>query len=158
MMRPELFHPMFVHFPIVGITVLWIFKGLGLYQFFIKKNSNWISKDLLISRWILYPSIASYIISLYLGDVAFEAIKSQFSYLFKITHHEELAQKGLIFLVFVSLFEILMHLKSIEKYQKIFFVLQWLLLSIVFYYLFQTAHSGASLVYDYQAGTIRGPL
>ncbi len=157
-MRPELFHPMFVHFPIVGVTALWIFKGLGLYQIFFIAKEAWFEIDQKVAKWILYPTIFFYVLSLYLGDIALDAVKSTFPYLYKINLHEELAQKGLFILLAVTVLDVLINLDigPLKKFKKELFFLQWLFLCLGIYFLIKTSHSGASLVYEFQAGTMRG--
>ncbi len=73
-----------------------------------------------------------------------EIIKNDFCHLIEIYHHEESAQNGLIVLIISLAVEVV----SYFKFKKILSYLQVLVLAGLVYFLAETSHEGAMLVYE----------
>lgn len=153
-MRSELFHPLSVHFPIALVV---LFFGLKIFGYFVRKEEQ--KNDLKKFNFVVLTlSLVSVFISIYLGDMAFEVVRSNLCQIGKVDQHEELS-KLLALTLFVTLtietlvlvFESKIKDRNIYKLKEIF----TLLLSIVaLAFLFQTSHSGAMLVYEQGAGVL----
>ncbi len=146
--RPELYHPISVHFPIVLVFLLVFLK---IFLLATKDQRH---------REIFYPvfiggiclSLVFSMVSVYLGDMAYETIKTNVCSHQSVGVHDDYSK---LFLIFSSLwlFSEILSFYFREKvrriiYLKLFTVLSILTMSFVTYYLFNTAHSGANLVYE----------
>lgn len=153
MIREELYHPLFSHFPIVMFFLALLTKVIGLSLHKLKKD--FAKLFLSSSKLLIYTSPFVFLISIYLGDFALDQIKNEFCDLFQIYKHEEIAYYALYcFLVVLGLeavSELKTKLKSILQIGVIIF------LFIGNYFLFETAHSGATLVYDLGAAVKVAP-
>ncbi len=156
-MRTELLHPLSVHFPIAFIVLFIVIKIATLFvkDEIVKKIGNFFYQASLILSLILTA------ISLYLGDSAAEVVKGKICQISKIDQHEELAKLLLLVLIVLLAVEILFifmrdHWKVLNS--KTLMVVHSILVLILFaatgIYLFQTAHTGAALVYEQGAGVL----
>jgi uncharacterized membrane protein len=146
-LREELYHPILSHFPIVLLS---LFPLLHLSYYFIKKN-----EILLFKQFFLYVGSLFYFMSMFTGDEAADHIKSTFCYLGEIYQHEQSAEYGLIALIITLLLDISWHLVDKAKKNKIKKLINHLVSIsslLVLYWVVDTAHLGAMLVYERGAG------
>lgn len=152
-MREELYHPMLAHFPIVLLFLALILKSLEIA--FIK-NSHLSDRMNFFARIVLFSAPLLYLITMYLGDAAFEIIKKDFCHLKLIYDHEELSKLALVFIMLATVLEALSKIESItKKMRTALSILTLVTLITVNGLVFKTAHSGAMLVYDH-AAAVRG--
>ena len=143
MLREELYHPVFSHFPIAFLSVV-PFVGLG--RLLLKEKNRQTAEFLF--RTFLYSGLVTYLVVLYLGDLSLEIIKSTLPKLQAAYHHEDMAYYTIYLFMGVLGFDSL-YLNMKDKHW-----LNYLALIASFaglYFLIQTGHSGATLVYEYGA-------
>jgi uncharacterized membrane protein len=146
MLREELFHPLFAHFP---IALLSLTPFLFLPRFSNKEDI--VKKSDLLFKTNLYLGLVFYLIVLFLGDLSLEIIKNSLSSLQAAYHHEDMAYYTLyIFIAVVASDTIYLNFKDKHWIKYITFIL--CLFGV--YFLVLAAHSGATLVYDQGAGVI----
>ena len=147
MIREELLHPISVHFPLVMFTLAMIIKALEISSFKWKKqlreNYSFCVKVLLFTAPMLY------IISMFLGDSALEIITKDICDLTAAYRHESLSYNAMYAFCVALIFETLTVIdrftcKLLASFH--FLVLTFLIVGNV--YMFQSAHSGAMLVYE----------
>ncbi len=153
MLREELYHPMFSHFPIVMFALALITKLLSLILIKLEKESG--EKFLFISKLLIYVTPFTFLITMYLGDFALDQIKNEFCDLHTVYKHEEVAYYALYSFLIVLAFEAISELKS--KFKTLFQIGTLIFLMLGNFYLFKTAHSGARLVYDLGAAVKVAP-
>ncbi|EQC48438.1 hypothetical protein M899_1861 [Bacteriovorax sp. BSW11_IV] len=142
-MRAELLHPLTVHLPL-GLIILIPFALLGIC-FATKKSKEKTNEALKFSTHALYIiGLFTFAMSTFLGDMAFDEVKKNLCQIGHVYSHEEYAYTTLvIFLV--------SHLSYIIFEVKHNLLLLYSATVISFagtYYLIQTGHSGAMLVYE----------
>ena len=148
MIREELLHPAVSHFPIALLSLLVFVK---FSELFIANNHEALKSQLaFLARFLLITGSISLIPSLFLGDMALDIVKSDMRNITLAYQHEELAHNALYVFIVALIIDLIPVLKSIPgRFIKLHTLI--LLGVILFgnYYIFKTAHSGASLVYDY---------
>ncbi|ATH09339.1 hypothetical protein BIY24_15740 [Halobacteriovorax marinus] len=153
MIREELYHPMFSHFPIVMFALALITKLIGLSLLKLRPQAaNYL---LTTAKLLIYISPFLFLITIYLGDFALDQIKNQFCDLFQIYKHEEVAYYALYCFLVVLALEAVSELKHNFKIHMQVGALIFLFCGN--YFLFKTAHSGALLVYDLGAAVKVAP-
>ena len=148
--REALLHPMLVHFPIVLFILA---LGLKVVELFVMS-----SVLPLIQRWVLGLGAMTYLLSLFLGDIAFDAIRSDFCHLTSVYRHEDLAHQAAYFFVSAIFFEALTavsFIKSNKIFSRSVQFLVFLMLLVGNGYMLRTAHLGAELVYE-KGAAVRG--
>lgn len=151
MIREELLHPVISHFPI-ALLVLVMFTKLA--QLIVMNKYNEMEKNLdVISKFLLIVGTSMILPALFLGDMALDIVKNDLSNITTAYRHEDLSHNTLIVFIIAIVIDTLIGMKKLEKTQKLIFELV-LLLTIFLgnYFLFQTAHLGADLVYEQGAG------
>lgn len=146
MLRAELLHPAFIHFPIVFLFLLPIFKGLSLG---VKQKQKEFRYLYLAS---LCLGLITYFISIYLGDIALDAVKEDVCQFQRVHQHEDMAYYCLFSFLGALVLELLIESKKIPLI-KLLNCLCLLVLLIGNYLLIKTAHLGGQLVYDHGIGT-----
>lgn len=145
-LREELLHPLSAHFP-VALFVLATFVKLA--EIIFQKNESTARNCSVIFNFLIMLTPLFYLITMFLGDLSLEIIKPKFCDLASAGRHEDLAYETLYFLVGALLF---FGIASIEQVRKRFY-LQCQIVVLIFlvlgnFYLIQTAHLGATLVYE----------
>ena len=141
-LRPELSHPLFVHFPIAFTVCTFVFFAVTL----ISKN-EWCEKA---SRIFLYGALLSLGFALFTGDFAEDVVKSKLCSLQMFEEHEEHAYQTLYILLAALLVDLGI-LWSKKKKESITMYLRGLLFLVLLAAngsLILTAHHGAELVYE----------
>lgn len=157
MFRSELIHPISVHFPIVLVTLILVFK---LAYFFIKDE---VFKKNIHQLYFVFlvGSIVATFISIYLGDMAFDLIRSNLCKLGPVDSHEDFSKLLALTLFLIMLFETIFIVIKEKIKDVIWFKAKELTVLILLIFvainLFQTAHSGAMLVYELGAGVLNHP-
>ncbi len=143
MLREELYHPVVSHFPIALLSLV-PFVGLGR----LMKKENIIKNCEFLFRVFLYLGLTSYLVTLYLGDLSLEIIKSQLPKLQAAYHHEDMAYYTLyLFMSVLGIDSLYLNMK--DKHWLNYFIIIASFAGL--YFLIQTGHSGATLVYEYGA-------
>lgn len=153
MIREELLHPLFSHFPIVLFVLALLTKIIWVILRLLKNQHA--PQFQYISKLIIYVAPFTYLISIYLGDFALDQIKSDFCDLHEVYKHEEVAYYALYCFLVVLALEAVSELKS--KLKMILQAGTILFLILGNFYLFETAHLGAKLVYDMGAAVKVAP-
>jgi uncharacterized membrane protein len=154
-MREELYHPMFVHFPIVLFLLALVFK---IAVMFLSKYPELKEKCHCFATIALYSTPMFYLVSMYLGDASFDKIKTNFCDLRAITLHEEMAKWGLLAIILTLALESLSHIEKIKQKADLSMKALVLLMMIIGNFLiFKTAHSGGELVYEKGAAVKAAP-
>lgn len=146
MIREELLHPIISHFPIAMLVSLSFIKLAHLIV--IKKSEIWAKNFKLISTILL--GLGSFLLlpTLFLGEMATDIVKVNACDLTKIYAHEELAETCLFIFIAAIFMDVLGNLDQFKS--KIFIqVITFAIILIGNFYLFQTGHTGAELVYEY---------
>jgi uncharacterized membrane protein len=147
--RPELWHPIVSHFPIVLLTFTPFLATLLVFNLPTKVR-NFIDT---LFQGCLYLGMLTYLITLYLGDVALDIAKPTTEYLVEIYKHEELAKDTLIPYVFaILLYGIKAWRKWLGKKEVVANGALAIILFFAFYMLIKTSHGGGILVYDLKVG------
>lgn len=149
-MRSEIIHPMVSHFPIVLFSLYPFILGAS---FLVKNHDKGRWQELFhsCSKLLLYLGLLFHFISMYLGDMALDQISHSLCKLQLVYDHEHYAKLVLLSFLAVVGLDVYENIKlnltpKPVKYFK-------LLVSIVgFFYIIQTGHSGATMVYEYGAG------
>jgi uncharacterized membrane protein len=143
--REELLHPLFTHFPIV---ILFAAPVLRLASLLPLSNENRIFL-VKASRLALYIGPLSLIITIYLGDMAFEIVKSNLCQLFDAYRHEQLAYESLYAFMAAVVFDVVSKLDNLnKKLVRGASLFCFLMMIIGNYLMFSSAHLGANLVYE----------
>lgn len=149
-LRQELWHPVSVHLPIALLFLAFLLKLAASVAF------KWppLAKNLeQMGRLCLFSAPAFFLLSLYLGDLAFDAIQANFQHLSEVQAHEDLAYNTLYVLVAAVFLEAISAVFSPEtRYPKWAKAGVLILLGYANYCLIKTAHSGGQLVYERGAG------
>lgn len=140
MLRQELYHPMISHFPIALLTFAPL---LHLACYFVKSEYLRWSTSL-----TLYVGSIFYFMTMYTGDEATAKIKSEFCHLVEIYAHEQTAEYALIALIISLVLDIIARVYPTDMAQKLCAHGMTVSLFVVLYFLIQTAHQGAMLVYE----------
>lgn len=144
LIRDELLHPMISHFPIAMFFLAMISKSIELISF--HKYRDLSSKFNFVTRFLIFTAPLFYLLTIYLGDIATDAIKNEFCELALISKHEQLGYYAL-YLIIASL--VLESLCEIFKKKKVIFSgLTLFTLILSNYFIFKTAHLGGHLVYE----------
>ncbi|GAB4016860.1 MAG: hypothetical protein Fur0010_16950 [Bdellovibrio sp.] len=134
MIRPELLHPLFSHFPIAF---------LGVYPLLFLASFKW--KELaLFARIALFAGVAGMFISIYLGDMALERLMSSICNLPLVYDHESKAYNLLYFSLLLGGIDLVIQFRKM----LILKIIQTSFSICILYFLFQTGHSGSDLVYE----------
>lgn len=142
-MRNELYHPLISHLPLV---FLGLFPIAALLGFLFKDELK--SHMLFLKHLFLYGGIFGLFISLFLGDMALDEVSSTVCQLNKVYHHEEQAYFMLYSSLVLLALEVLIFMK--KEIKEAFLVLPQILVGFVLlFFVYQTGHSGAELVYEY---------
>lgn len=146
MIREELLHPIISHFPIAMLVSLSFIKLAHLIV--IKKSENWAKNLKLLSTVLL--GIGSFLLlpTLFLGEMATDIIKVNACNLTKIYAHEELAESCLYIFIAAIFIDVLGNIDQLKSKISLQ-ILCFIFILIGNYYLFQTGHTGAELVYEY---------
>lgn len=144
LIRDELLHPMLAHFPIVMFTLALMVKSLEITSTY--KFEAFSTKLNFVSKFLIFTAPLFYLLTIYLGDIANDAIKNEFCELTLISKHEELGYYALYFFIGALIFE---SLSEVLKKKRMLFNFA-VLLSLIGsnYFIFKTAHSGAEMVYE----------
>ena len=146
--REELLHTISSHFPISLLSLAFVTKLLQII--FIRFSVSITKKLQTISTFLLYSGLVFYIIALFLGDTAFEIIKSSVCNLTLIYKHEQMAENAIPYFIIAIFFEIAVaaKIKLFEKHSLIASISTLIALSIGNYYMFSAAHIGGTMVYE----------
>ena len=152
MIREELLHPAFVHFPIVIFTLALIFKFIATCLF---KNKSSIKFSFqLMTQVFIFVGPFTYVLSMYLGDISFDLLRESICNYPAVVNHEEAAQIPLYFFILAMLFEVLNTYKSSWSHTRknivSFIIIINLLIGNI--YMFKSASLGGELVYKYGTG------
>ncbi|WP_127715711.1 DUF2231 domain-containing protein [Halobacteriovorax sp. HLS] len=144
LIRDELLHPMISHFPIAMFFLAMISKSIELATFL--KYRELSHKFNFVTRCLVFSAPLFYLLTIYLGDIATDAIKNEFCELALISKHEQLGYYAL-YLIIASL--VMESLSEIFKTKK-FILSIATLFTLIFsnYFIFETAHLGGQLVYE----------
>ncbi len=147
-MREELYHPLLSHFPIALLTLapFFFFFNATLGKKLSTQNKYALDMAFKFSLW---AGLLLFLIVLYLGDIALDAVKHDACSLFAISDHEDQAYYAL-WCFLLALPDEFLKQKWGEKSK----ILTLFLLSLGLWFLFKTGHSGAELVYDYGTGVL----
>lgn len=144
MIRDELLHPMISHFPIAMFSLALLTKVLELLSY--TKFPDFSKKLNFLSKSLIFTAPLFFLVTIYLGDIATEAIKSSFCDFYAISKHEELGYYALYFFIGSLVFE---SLSEVAKQRKILCYIGVVITLIGGnYFLFKTAHLGGKLVYE----------
>lgn len=153
MIREELLHPALSHFPIACLVLVVFTK---LTQLIVIKKYPELEQNLTFThRFLLLIGCAMLLPTMFLGDMALDIVKGNLCNLVKAYQHEELGQITLIIFIIALAGEVLIISEKIKRnliYFVHIFVFGFILLGNT--YLFQTAHTGANLVYEQGAGLL----
>lgn len=140
--RPELFHPLFVHFPI-ALTVLCFLTFIGS---FFSRNDWWK----ISARVFLYASLVLVGLALFTGDFAEDAVKKFLCDRHEFREHEEHAYQTLYILIAALLLDIGFYWSEKKKpeWKKYFKAVLLVALVLANASLVITGHHGANLVYE----------
>lgn len=147
--REELLHPMFLHFPIALFVLALLLKFSQLIC--PKQFKNTIIYISISNKVILTLAALTYLISIFLGDIALDAIKKNFCDLSAIYNHEQVAQNALYFFIGALLFEGVSSIEQIKKSKFYLTTINLIVLTFLFagnYTMVDAAHLGAQLVYE----------
>lgn len=153
-LRTELYHPISVHFPIVLAFLLVMLK---IFLGFIRDKKL---KDFTFQIYLggICLTLVFSMISIYLGDMAYEAIKSTFCAHQVVTLHDDYSKLFMVFTGGWLLAEVAFYYftskVSLVKYTKLLNVFSFIVIFLAAFYLYKTAHSGAELVYKYGAAVV----
>lgn len=142
-MRSELFHPLMAHFPIVLFSLYPVAAGAILFL-----KDSYKEKTLFLSRCLVYAGLLTHFLSMYLGDMALERITDKVCKLQLVYEHEQQAKLILLFIVIVILIDVLEISKKLNQI-KLLHMGKFLFSLISLWFVIQTGHTGATLVYDY---------
>lgn len=148
MIREELLHPLFSHFPIAMLILSLFTKVAQLIC--LKISSEFEKKFSFLTKFLLFGGGALLLPTLFLGDMAFDIIKPTLCNTIDVYKHEELAELSLLLFITCMVIELTSLLKI--KYKKYLNILSILTMIIANSYLIRTSHLGAKLVYDHGAG------
>ncbi|MFT6631812.1 MAG: putative membrane protein [Bacteriovoracaceae bacterium] len=154
MIREELLHPVISHFPI-ALLVLVMFTKLA--HLIVMKRYIELSKNIdMISKFLLIVGSIMILPALFLGDMAFDIVKNDLSNITTAYRHEDLAHNTLIVFIIAIVLDTLVSVREFS-FKQMFTIQVCLFFTIALgnYYLFQTAHLGADLVYEQGAGVKR---
>jgi uncharacterized membrane protein len=157
MIREELLHPVISHFPI-ALLVLVMFTKLA--HLIVMKKYTELAKNIdIISKFLLIVGSAMILPALFLGDMALDIVKNDLINITAAYRHEDLAHNTLIVFIIAIVLDTLISVKKFS-FRQMYMIQVTLFLSIVLgnYFLFQTAHLGADLVYEQGAGVNRPEL
>jgi len=143
-LRTELYHALFTHFPIVlmGLSPIWLLlDALGKPKHLEK---TWTYAF----RFFFYGGLLTYMVNLFLGDEAYDAVKNTACSIAALQKHDDLAHMALYFYLAGLLYEPL----QFKFPKKVLGIILFIFLSIGTYYLILTGHSGAETVYDLGTG------
>lgn len=146
--RTEIWHPLFVHFPIALLIIATI-SGVTALFLNSKRKENWQTASGVL---LLLGTVTAWI-SIYTGNLADGIVARQICDPTILKEHELSAFKlAYLFSAAASIYLVILftRLKSMTK--SIFNYLSVILMAIGTGYLVYTSHLGASLVYEQGAG------
>ena len=149
MIREELLHAAFIHFPIAIFALALVAKLFEIILLMLgKKHAYELG---VIVKGLLFVGPLFYLVSIYLGDMSFELIKADICNLTLVYEHEEMAEIPIPFFLLAIVFEVLIlsKAKQILRWVKAIHVFTLISLIIGNYFMFQAAHMGGELVYEY---------
>ncbi len=151
MIREELLHTALIHFPIAIFSLALVFKFTEVLCLCLKKK---VSYEVgIVAKALLFIGPLFYLVSIYLGDMAFEIIKKDLCNITLAYQHEEAAEIPIPFFLLAIVLEVLIlaKVKSIKTYTSVVqgFILLSLLIGNIL--MFRAAHLGGEMVYDHGA-------
>ncbi|MFK8136791.1 MAG: DUF2231 domain-containing protein, partial [Bdellovibrionales bacterium] len=154
LLREELFHPIVSHFPIAMYFLAW---GVSLVLLFFKTDSpkrNYLNG---LVSFLLYVGAPFLLLSIFLGDMAFEITKKNLCSISKAYEHESYAEYSLVALIIAILVHSILQYPDLKAkiVPRLRSILLALVLSVGVAYLGWTAHLGGQLVYEQGAGVAR---
>ena len=135
---------MFGHFPIVLMSLSPIWLLLDAIGWPKQLEKTWTHAF----RFFYYGGLLAYMVNLFLGDEAYDAVKNTACSIAALQNHDELAHTALYIYLAGLLYEPL-QMKLPKKYLGIFI---FVILCVGNYYLIETGHSGAEAVYELGTG------
>lgn len=151
--RTEIWHPIFVHFPIVLLLVATFMQSVSFFLIPGKKES-WQNT----ASWMLYAGCIAAWISIYTGNMADGIVARKICDPTILKRHE-LASYRLAYLFSAAA---ILHIALLfrlwnENLKRIFSYIIIVLMLTGSGYLVYSSHLGASLVYQQGAGVIKPP-
>lgn len=153
MIREELLHPIFAHFPIVMFALAVVAKSLEFFCYKAKRDLYY--KFGFLSKFFIYSAPMAYLITIFLGDSALDIIKNDLCDLQLVTKHEEISYYALYAFLGALTLEVLKDV--IKKYELLWQSAVLIALVVSNFYLFQSAHLGGQLVYEKGAAVTVAP-
>ncbi len=147
MIREELIHPAISHFPL-ALLVLVMFTKTA--QFFVTEKYTELKKNLaLISKFLLLTGSAFLLPTLFLGDMAFDAVKSDVCNFITVYRHEDLGHYTLVTFIVAIVFDTLIQIKQVPaKLRPLLNIATLITIFLGNYFLLNTANLGGELVYE----------
>ena len=145
--RPEIWHPLTVHLPLVALLLATLFKCVEL--FYTKKGWKLAGSTLLILGVIgVWGAI-------YTGNLADAGVSRNICDPTVLKAHENAAYTAAYIFTTALLFDVFSYFNLLVLGPKISFIITVVLLVTGSYFLIQTGHKGAQLVYQQGAGVYR---
>lgn len=150
-LRPELWHPLTIHFPIALLLLATLVKAVAL--FLAKRHQDFWQK---VGTFLLLVGTAGVWLAVYTGDTAEGIVARKICDPLVLKRHETASMTtawlftGAVLLVAVHYFRVFL------KQEKILRVLTLLVMLAGAGYLIYTSHLGASVVYE-QGGGVNIP-
>ena len=142
-MRNELFHPLVSHLPLV---FLGLFPLVALFVLFLKEPIKGHLQFL--KRVFLYGGLLGLFASIYLGDMALERVSSSVCSLTLVYQHEEQAYFMLYATLVLIALDVVLFVK--KEIKELFILAPQIIIGfLLLFFVYQTGHSGAELVYEY---------
>lgn len=154
-LREELLHPLFSHLPIAMFFIALVAKSIELgAKSYSKSHSEGAA---FIARVMIFTSPMLYMINIFLGDIALEAVKNNLCNIGTAYQHESLAEEAMIwFLIPIAMEALtLSRLPQLKKFLVLISFVSFFGLLVSNYKMLQAAHLGAELVYEQGAGVSR---
>ncbi len=143
-LRTEVYHPLFVHFPIALLLLGTLFKIIGYWS-----KGQFLS---LPGTIILSLGVIGGWIAIYTGDLADGIVSRTLCDPTILKDHENSSYTTMWLFSGALIFDLLFQLKLISFKRKLFDILIIVTLILGSGYLIYTGHLGATLVYEQAAG------
>lgn len=158
MIREELLHPVSSHFPIAFLLILSITKLIQVFVMVKSPDSEFLKSMKSINAFLLFTGAISLLPTIFLGDMAFDIIKSDMKSLITAYKHEEMAHYTLYTYIVALIVEVSSYLKRMSKKEGL--IVQSVLYLVIIIgniFLIQAAHLGGEMVYEQGAAVNKTP-